>query len=148
MLSGPGISRRGRPISRNTALSYFAKFRNAIKRAYKQGLLTIDLYSQVNHIKLKETHREQLELEEFQLLVDTPAKSDLTKIAAICSRLTGLRFSDIQTLIWSEVRGTTGSYYLQFTQEKQTARRSYPYLIRQLRLWVNEVNQMRGYLPG
>ncbi|MGY3212533.1 tyrosine-type recombinase/integrase [Mucilaginibacter sp. HD30] len=118
MLSGPGISRRGRPISRNTAASYFAKFRNAIKRAYKQGLLTIDLYSQVDPIKLKETHREQLELDEFQQLVDTPAKSDLIKRAAIFSGLTGLRFSDVQTLFWSEVRGTAGKYYLQFTQEK------------------------------
>jgi integrase len=118
MLSGPGISRRGRPISRNTAASYFAKFRNALKRAYKQGLLTIDLHSQVDPIKLKETHREQLELEEFQQLVDTPAKSDLIKRAAICSGLTGLRFSDVQTLLWSEVRGTLGKYYLQFTQEK------------------------------
>lgn len=118
MLSGPGISRRERPISRNTAANYFAKFRNALKRAYKQGLITIDLHSQVDPIKLKETHREQLELEEFQQLVDTPAKSDLIKRAAICSGLTGLRFSDIQTLYWSEVRGTPGKYYLQFTQEK------------------------------
>jgi len=118
MLSGPGISRRGRPISRNTAASYFAKFRNALKRAYKQGLITVDLHAQVEPIKLKETHREQLELEEFQLLVDTPAKSDLVKRAAIFSGLTGLRFSDVQTLIWSEVRGMVGKHYLQFTQEK------------------------------
>jgi hypothetical protein len=34
MLSGPGISRRGRHISRNTAVNYFAKFRAALKRAY------------------------------------------------------------------------------------------------------------------
>ncbi|OJW17982.1 site-specific integrase [Mucilaginibacter sp. 44-25] len=118
MLGGPGISRRGRSISRNTAASYFAKFRNTLKRAYKKGLLTIDLHNQVDPIKLKETHREQLELEEFQRLVDTPSKSDLIKRAAICSGLTGLRFSDIQTMYWSEVRGTPGRYYLQFTQEK------------------------------
>jgi len=118
MLSGPGISRRGRPISRNTAANYFAKFRNALKRAYKQGLLTIDLHSQVDPIKLKETHREQLELEEFQLLVNTYAKSDVVKRAAVFSGLTGLRFSDVKTLTWGEVRGKTGKYYLQFTQEK------------------------------
>lgn len=118
MLSGPGISRHGRPISRNTAASYFAKFRNALKRACRQGLLTVDLHSQVDPIKLKETHREQLELDEFQLLVDTPSKSELIKSAAVCSGLTGLRFSDIQTLCWSEVRGTSGRYHLQFTQEK------------------------------
>jgi integrase len=118
MLSGPGISRRGRPISRNTAANYFAKFRNALKRAYKQGLLTVDLHSQVDPIKLKETHREQLEMEEFQLLVNTPVKSDVVKRAAIFSGLTGLRFSDVKTLTWSEVRGKEGKYYLQFTQEK------------------------------
>lgn len=118
LLSGPGISRRGRPISTNTAVSYFAKFRSSLKQAYKQGLLNVDLYAQVDAISPKETHREQLELEEFQQLVDTPAKSDLIKRAAICSGLTGLRFSDIQTLIWSEVRGSTGKYHLQFTQEK------------------------------
>jgi integrase len=118
MLSGPGISRRGRPISRNTAANYFAKFRNALKRAYKQGLITVDLHAQVDPIKLKETHREQLELEELQALVDTPAKSDLIKRAAIFSGLTGLRFSDVKTLTWSEVRGTAGKYHLQFTQEK------------------------------
>ncbi|RFZ91061.1 site-specific integrase [Mucilaginibacter conchicola] len=118
LLSGPGISRRGRPISRNTAANYFAKFRSALERAYKKGLITTDLKSQVDPIKLKETHREQLELEEFQSLVDTPCKSDLIKRAAIFSGLTGLRFSDVQTLIWGEVRGASGKYYLQFTQEK------------------------------
>lgn len=118
LLSGPGISRRGRPINRNTAASYFAKFRSALKQAYKQKLLTEDLYAIVDAISPKETHREQLELDEFQQLVDTPAKSDLIKRAAICSGLTGLRFSDIQTLYWSEVRGTFGKYHLQFTQEK------------------------------
>lgn len=118
MISGPGISRRGRPISRNTAASYFSRFRNALKRAYKQGLITVDLHAQVDPIKLKETHREQLELEEFQALVDTPCKSELIKRAAIFSGLTGLRFSDVKTLTWSEVRGAPGKYHLQFTQEK------------------------------
>lgn len=118
LLSGPGISRRGTSIATNTAVSYFAKFRSSLKQAYKQGLLATDLYAQVDAISPKETHREQLELEEFQQLVDTPAKSSLIKRAAICSGLTGLRFSDIQTLLWEEVRGTAGKYYLQFTQEK------------------------------
>lgn len=118
LLGGPAIGRRGRVIDTNTAVSYFAKFRSSLKQAYKQGLLTVDFYSVVEAIKPKETLREQLELEEFQKLVDTPAKSDLIKRAAICSGLTGLRFSDIQTLYWSEVRGSAGKYHLQFRQEK------------------------------
>jgi integrase len=118
LLSGPGIGRRGRPIITNTAVSYFAKFRSSLQQAYKQGLLTVDLYSQVDPISPKETHREQLELEEFQQLVDAQAKSDLIKRAAIFAGLTGLRFSDVKTLYWSEVRGSEGKYHLQFVQEK------------------------------
>ena len=40
------------------------------------------------------------------------------KRAALFSGFTGLRFSDVQTLTYSEVRGVAGKYYLQFTQEK------------------------------
>lgn len=118
LLSGPGISRRGKPIKTNTAVSYFAKFRSSLKQAYKQGLLTTDVYNMVDPISPKETHREQLELEEFQLLVDTDSKSDLIKRGAIFAGLTGLRFSDVQTLYWSEVRGSSGKYNLKFIQEK------------------------------
>src|ERR1041385_4509811 len=47
LLSGPGISAREKPIDRNTAVSYFAKFRSALKEAHSKGLLTEDLYSLV-----------------------------------------------------------------------------------------------------
>jgi integrase len=118
LLSGPGISRRGTPISKNTAVSYFAKLRTCLQRAYKQKLITDDLFSLVDAISPKETYREQLEIEEFQLLANTPVKETLIKRAAIFAGLTGLRFSDVRTLKWSEVRGMAGKYTLQFTQEK------------------------------
>lgn len=118
LLSGPGISRRGTPIRRNTAVSYFAKLRTCLKRAYKQKLIDDDLYNFVEPITPKETNREQLEIEEFQLLANTPVKAMLIKRAAIFAGLTGLRFSDVKTLNWSEVRGVPGKYLLQFTQEK------------------------------
>jgi len=118
LLSGPGISRRGTPIKRNTAVNYFAKLRTCLKRAYKQKMITDDLYATVDAISPKETNREQLELEEFQLLANTPAKNTLIKKAAIFAGLTGLRFSDVQGLTWEEVRGVPGKYTLQFIQEK------------------------------
>jgi integrase len=65
-----------------------------------------------------ETHRERLEIEEFQLLANTPVKSDLVKRAALFAGLTGLRFSDVESLKWSEVRGSAGKYNLQFIQDK------------------------------
>jgi len=61
LLSGPGINFREKPIARNTAVSYFAKFRSALKEAYSKGLLAEDLYSLVKPIKASETHKERLE---------------------------------------------------------------------------------------
>lgn len=42
-------------------------------------------------------------------------------MASLFSGLTGLRFSDVATLKWSELRGTAGKYELQFSQEKTDA---------------------------
>jgi integrase len=121
LLSGPKIGMREKPISRNTAVSYFAKFRSALKEAFSKGLLAEDLYSLVKPIKANETHRERLELLELQKLIATPIEPDVIKQAAIFSALTGLRFSDIKALKWSELRGQPGRYYLQFRQQKTLA---------------------------
>jgi integrase len=118
LLGGPGISRRGSAITRNTAVNYFAKFRSVIKDVFQKGLINEDLYKMVLPIKPKETHRDRLEIEEFQRLASTPSSSDLMKRAALFSGLTGLRFSDVQSLTYSEVKGVPGKYYLQYIQEK------------------------------
>ncbi|MDB5155216.1 MAG: site-specific integrase [Mucilaginibacter sp.] len=118
LLSSPGISSREKPITRNTASNYFAKFRSALKEAFSKGLLTEDLYSLIKPIKVNETHRERLELAELQKLISTPIRPDVLKRAAIFSALTGLRFSDVKALKWSELRGRTGKYYLQYRQQK------------------------------
>jgi integrase len=121
LLSGPAISRTGRPIKRNTAVCYYAKLRHVLRIAYKKGILSQDLHTIVKAIPAKETHRERLTLEEFQHLAETPAESDLMRRAALFSGPTGLRFSDVATLKWSDLRGTAGKYELQFSQEKTEA---------------------------
>jgi len=85
LLNRPGISAREKPIDRNTAVSYFAKFRSALKEAYSKGLFAEDLYSLIKPIQASETHRERLELEELQKLISTPIKPDVMKRAAIFS---------------------------------------------------------------
>ncbi|WP_316740633.1 site-specific integrase [Pedobacter antarcticus] len=118
LLSGPGISRREKAISKNTAVNYFAKFRSVLKEVFKRGLIDVDLYKVVLPIKPKETHRDRLEIEEFQRLASTPSSSDLMKRAALFSGLTGLRFSDVQALTYSNIKGVPGRYYLQYIQDK------------------------------
>ncbi|WP_259069244.1 site-specific integrase [Mucilaginibacter sp. X4EP1] len=118
LLRGPAIGPRSQKIAVNTAVSYFGKFRNVLLKAYKSGFTNRNLYDLTPAIKDEETHREFLTIEEFQKLAATPVSNDLIKKAALFSGLTGLRFSDVQTLRWSEVRGEEGGYYIQFRQEK------------------------------
>lgn len=118
LLSGPGIARWGRPIKRNTAVSYYAKFRAVLRIVYRKKLIPIDLHAVVDPISPKETHRERLTLEEFQRLSETPASPELLRNASLFSGLTGLRWSDVRTLQWANLRGKPGSYEIQFSQEK------------------------------
>ncbi|RAU81978.1 site-specific integrase [Pontibacter arcticus] len=107
------------PISRNTAVSYFNKFKATLKQAYKDGLLQTDLNKNIQAIKPQETQREYLTLEELQTLYSTPCSLPIIKQAAIFSALTGLRFSDIQKLTWSELQQSQAEgYYIQFRQQK------------------------------
>lgn len=106
-------------IARNTALSYFNKFKATLKQAYKDGLVNKDINAQVQSIKPAETQREYLTLEELQKLFKLDCPLPILKQAAIFSALTGLRFSDIQNLTWSDLQHSEAEgYYLRFRQQK------------------------------
>ncbi len=106
-------------LSQNSVLSYFNKFKAALKQAYKLGYLQTDLNAKVEAVKHTETHRQYLNLEELQALANAPCENPLLKRAALFSALTGLRFSDIQKLTWGEIcHSEQRGYYLQFHQKK------------------------------
>ncbi len=106
-------------LSQNSAVSYFNKVKAALKQAYKDGVLQYDLNAKVKSIKAAETRREYLTLDELNKLVKTPCNDVLLKRAALFSALTGLRFSDIQKMIWSELEYINGQgYFLNFSQKK------------------------------
>ena len=112
-------SKKKATISRNTAVSYFNKLKTTLKKAYKEDLLKSDLNAKVSSIKPAETKREFLTLEELQTLYSTDCALPVLKQAALFSALTGLRFSDIEKLTWSEVQHSQAEgYYLQFRQQK------------------------------
>lgn len=106
-------------LAQNSALSYFNKFKAALKQAYKEGYLKTDLNSQVEGIKPAETHRDFLTIEELNSLVKTPCNNPIMKRAALFSALTGLRFSDIEKLKWRELEFVEGQgYFIKFEQKK------------------------------
>ena len=106
-------------LAQNSAVSYFNKFKAALKQAYKDGYLQTDLNAKTAPIKQAETRRNFLTIEELNSLVKTECNNPLMKRAALFSALTGLRFSDIKNLIWGELEYIEGSgYFIQFKQQK------------------------------
>jgi integrase len=106
-------------LLQNSALSYFNKFKAALKQAYKDGYLRTDLNTKIKPIKQAETQRHFLTIEELNSLVKTDCNNPLLKRAALFSALTGLRFSDIAKLLWSELEYIEGNgYFIQFKQQK------------------------------
>ncbi|RTL47765.1 MAG: site-specific integrase [Sphingobacteriales bacterium] len=106
-------------ITQSSARAYYNKFKAALKQAYKKGLIEKDLSTRIDGISEPEVQREYLTLEQLQALVKTECNNHLLKRAALFSALTGLRFSDISKLVWSEVHySELEGYFLQFTQQK------------------------------
>ena len=106
-------------IAQGSASAYYDKFKAALKQAYKKGLIEKDLSTRIDGIREPEVQREYLTLEQLQALVNTPCSIPLLKNAAIFSALTGLRFSDISKLVWSEVQySKMEGYSLHFRQKK------------------------------
>lgn len=118
LLSAPcGGGRKG-VISHNTASTYFSIFKAALKQAFIDGYLTVDLSAKIKGIQEKETRREYLTIEELNTLVATPCSRDVLKRAALFSALTGLRHCDIQELKWKEIIIDGEQVKLHFTQKK------------------------------
>jgi integrase len=106
-------------LSQNSASSYFNKFKAALKQAYKEGYLQIDLNVRIDRLKEAETQRDFLTLDELNNLVKTECEKPVLKNAALFSALTGLRFSDIEKLKWGDVEYIhDNGYFIRFVQQK------------------------------
>ena len=108
-----------KPLSQNTAWSYFNKFKSALNEAYKDGFLQHDINRRIVGISKIETQRNFLTIEELNQLIKTPCHNYLIKNAALFSAITGIRFSDISKMIWKEIEYIEGNgFFIKFTQQK------------------------------
>lgn len=119
MIQAPS-QRNGKPLAANSVVSYFNKFKAALKQAFKDELISTDLNAKVDCIEGEDTQRGFLNLEELQTLLETDLPAfPVLRQAALFSALTGLRYSDIENLIWENVRYDSRSgYSLYFKQQK------------------------------
>jgi len=106
------------PLSQNTKYTYFNKIRAALTEAFNEGYLDTNVVRMVKGFDQGESKREYLTYSELQALSKANCKHLVLKNAFIFSCLTGLRWSDINKLIWSEVRDEEEQPRVIFRQKK------------------------------
>ena len=131
------ISKSDLPLSQNSKYSYFNKFKAALRYAFDNGYLTINYAAKIKSFEQAESQREYLIFDELQRLAKAECKYPVLKKAFLFSCLSGLRWSDINTLTWKEVRDEGDISRVNFRQEK-TEGVEYLYISKQARELLGE----------
>ena len=106
---GQAQNRRGGKLSSNSRFLYFSKFVAALNAAVRAGYIPSNpatLLDKGERPRFRQTERSYLTEEELQTLIDTPnthSGGDVAR-AFLFSCFCGLRWSDISTLVWGDIR--------------------------------------------
>jgi integrase len=111
-------TKSGTPLAQNSKYTYFNKFRAALREAYNENYIQQDVIKSVKTFAQAESLREYLTYSELQSLSNAYCKYPVLKNAFIFSCLTGLRWSDIDKMKWSEVRDEENGARVIFRQKK------------------------------
>ena len=100
-------SHRGKgTISDTTARLLMSRIAAAMNKAVVEGLIPSNPFRALEakeKPKFAASRREFLTVEELKVLINTPCRCDIVKRAFLFSCFTGLRYSDMRSLLWSEV---------------------------------------------
>lgn len=125
-------------LSLNSKYSYYNKFKACLRAAFDDGYLSINFAAKTKSFEQAESQREYLTHLELQNLANTDCKYIVLKKAFIFSCLGGQRWSDINAMVWSEVRDEdNGISRVNFRQEK-TEGVEYLYISKQARELLGE----------
>ena len=93
-------------ISDTTARLLMSRIAAAMNKAVVEGLIPSNPFRALEakeKPKIAASRREFLTVEELKVLINTPCRCDIVKRAFLFSCFTGLRYSDMKSLLWSEV---------------------------------------------
>lgn len=121
-------NKKGKNLSQNSSLSYFNKVRATINQAYKEGIIQSNPVKAVQGIKERETEIEFLLEEEINVLKETDCDIPVLKTAFLFCCFTGLRFSDVKKLKWSEIQYSKREdyHFIRYRQKKTDRPESLP----------------------
>ncbi|WP_294346936.1 site-specific integrase [Prosthecochloris sp.] len=104
----------------STASHEMSYFRAGLRRAYREGLIQVNLVERFDTIPMGPRAKiEFLTIEELTRLMQTPTKYQGTRKVAFFAALTGLRTSEIRDLEWSDIKDfADGSAVMTYYQRK------------------------------
>jgi integrase/recombinase XerD len=134
-LKNTAKTKSGQPLSSSSVSSYFNKFKACLKEAVKKKIILSYPALDVTNPKVIENKREYLTIEELKAIVKAECRYDVLKRAFVFSCLTGLRWSDIYNLKWSELQSSNDGWRITFHQQKTKGLQ-----------YLDMSEQARGYL--
>ena len=110
-------------MSDTTARLLMCRVAEAMNKAVVEGLIPSNPFKSLDSKekpKIRTARREFLTVEELKVLIKTPCRYDIVKKAFLFSCFTGLRYSDMKSLKWSEIHTTADgkARYIEHRQVK------------------------------
>lgn len=99
-------TRTGRPLTAYGAITYFGFLRTALNAAVRAGVLRenpVNRLTQNDKIKMPESTRIYLTIDEMKLLIGTPCPKELIRRAFLFACYCGMRFGDVRSLRWGDL---------------------------------------------
>jgi len=127
LLSGR-VKSGNRNLQSNSAASYLNKIKTALNQALLENIISENPAKRVKGIKLQDSQREFLLLDELKKMAVTTCEIPVLKDAFMFSCLTGLRYSDVEKLLWREVIFSEAEdrYKIHFIQKKTKGAQYHP----------------------
>ena len=133
-------TRWGNPLAPKSASDYVGYLSTALNAAVRAEVIPENPFMslpQSERVKVPESKREYLTIDEIKLLVDTDCPREDVKRAYLFSCYCGLRLSDVYALRWKDIV-LDGEQYRVTTVMKKTAAPIYLPLSRQAVRWLPE----------
>ncbi|MEI7491916.1 MAG: site-specific integrase [Bacteroidota bacterium] len=115
-------------LAQSSQSSYYNKVRAALREADKEGIIARNPAEDIEGIKPGDSQREFLTLDELQALIKAECDIPILKQAFLFSAMTGLRWSDVQKLTWSDIQHSKEmGHYIRFRQKKTKGAETLPF---------------------
>ena len=94
-------------VSIRSTYTYMTKIKCTLNEAVRDGILLSSPGNQLRPIKVPESAKDYLTIEEIQKIADTPTYNTEVKKAFLFSCFTGLRLCDLRKLKWTDIKETS-----------------------------------------